>query len=529
MQHHLNAPFGLKTILLALALGQGATVLAQQGAPAVPAEPTLDVQRYVLDGEIPLTAEETRAILAPFLGEKRTLRHIEAAAAALERGMKERGFVFHRMFVPAQKPVGGDVRLQVIQFKLGLVEVTGNEHFSSENIRRSLTSLKEGELPEVHVLGRDVSASNLNPAKHVTVTFKESRQPNTVDAVVKVNDAPVMNYFATLTGNQAVAGDGPVQNTYRATFGFQHSNLFDRDHVMTLSYTTDPGNPSRVSLLGAFYQVPLYGTGMSLSGSFTSSDVSSGTVQQGAGVFDISGSGRFMGIRLTRALNRINTLQQSVAVAFDDRFFENRTTFNGAPVQPDVGSRVLSLHYQFRDELAWGNAAGNLDYAVNLGGGSSNTDANHTANGGNKNWDAWRFSLEAAIQAAGWQYTGRLKGQFANKSLISGEQFGLGGSNSVRGFADRVVAGDYGHQWNLEAMAPGFGELQIRPVFFVEGGQVHARSTGTSETVMSAGAGLRLSNQKLQASLDLAQVIDRNSTAPGGRPVRMHFSLSYRF
>ncbi len=526
---HQTAPVRrFRTLCLAMLVGQGATLMAQQAAPAPATEPTLDVRRYVIDGDSPLTANETGAILAPFIGEKRTLRSIEGAANALERAMRDRGFAFHRIFVPAQKPVDGEVRLQVIQFRLGQVEVTGNEHFTAENIRRSLTSLKEGEVPEVQILGRDVSASNLNPAKHLVVTFKESRQPNTVDAVVKVKDAPPMNFFTTLTGNQAVSGTGPAQNIYRASVGLQHANLFDRDHVMTLSYTTDPGNPSRVSLFGAYYQVPLYGTGMTLSGSFTDSEVNSGTVQQGAGVFDVSGSGRFTGLRLTKALNRINTLQQNVAVGLDERVFRNSTTFNGAPVQPDVGSRVLSLHYDFRDELAWGNLGGSLDYVVNVGGGSANTDANHVANGGVKNWDAWRFGLEAAVQSSGWQYTGRLRGQFSNKSLVSGEQFGLGGAQSVRGFTDRVVAGDYGHQWNLEAMAPAWGEWQIRPVLFIEGGQAHTRSTGATETVMSAGAGLRYSAQSLQVALDLAQVIDNHSAA-SGRPVRLHFSLSYRF
>ncbi len=146
-----------------------------------------------------------------------------------------------------------------------------------------------------------------------------------------------------------------------------------------------------------------------------------------------------------------------------------------------------------------------------------------------KNWDAWRYSLEAALQSSDWQYSGRLKGQIARRPLISGEQFGLGGANSVRGFADRVVSGDYGHQWNLEAMGPGLGSLQIRPVLFVEGGQAHARGTGATETVMSAGAGLRLNYQNLQLVLDVAQALDRNSTETSGRPVRLHMALSYRF
>lgn len=513
----------IKAVCLAALLSQSAWSQTQ------PPEPTLDVTRYVIEGDNPLTADEAAILVAPFVGEKRTLSDIEAAAGALERAMRERGFSFHRMFVPVQKPVAGEIRLQVIGVKLGHVEVTGNEHFTTENIRRSLSNLVEGEVPEVRTLGRDITASNNNPAKQVSVTFKESAQAGKVDAVVTVKDSPTTVFFAGLSGNQALSDHAPDQNTYRISGGVQFANLFDRDHVATLSYTTDPRNPSDVSLFGAYYQVPFYGTGMNLSAYYTKSDISSGTVQQGAGVFDVSGSGTFVGARLTRALPRINALQQTVGIALDDRMFENNTTFNGATIQPNVGSRVVSLQYLFRNERSWGDLAGGLEYLANVEGGANNTEADHAANGGTKDWNAWRFSLEASMAASGWDYTGRFKGQYTDHTLIAGEQFGLGGTNSVRGFTDRVVSGERGYQWNLEAKGPPLGGLQLRPVIFVDGGEVHALATGITETLASAGVGLRLVHRNLQVAADIAQVINSESAQTGGNATRLHLGLSYRF
>lgn len=492
-------------------------------------EPTLDVARYVIEGDNPLPADEAARLVAPFVGEKRKLSDIEAAAGALERAMHERGFSFHRMFVPVQKPSAGEIRLQVIGIQLGKVEVTGNEHFTSDNIRRSLSNLIEGQVPEVRTLGRDISSSNTNPAKQVSVTFKESPEAGKVDAVVRVKDSPTTVFFAGLSGNQALSDHQPEQNTYRVTGGVQFANLFDRDHVATLSYTTDPRHTSDVSLFGAYYQVPFYGTGMNLSGYFTRSDISSGTVQQGAGVFEVSGSGTFTGVRLTRALPRINALQQTMAIALDDRLFENKTTFNGAPIQPDVGSRVLSVQYQFRNEPTWGEVAGGIEYLMNLTGGANNTDADHAANGGTSDWNAWRFSLEGSVTSSGWDYSGRFKGQYSSHALISGEQFGLGGTNSVRGFTDRVVAGERGYQWNLEAKGPILGVLPLRPVVFIEGGSVHALATGVTETISSAGVGLRMVHRNLQVAADIAHVIQSESTQTGGNATRLHLGISYRF
>ncbi len=522
-------PPRLHCLALCLALGTLSTAaLAQTGTSTELAGPTLEVQRYLIDGGVPLPEPETQALLAPFVGPGKTMADIEGAARALERRLRDRGYAFHRVFVPEQKPVDGVVKLGIVQIRVGKVEVTGNTFFSSDNIRRSLGSLKEGEIPEVRTLGRDVTASNANPAKQVTVTFKESSEANQVDAEIKVKDSDPVNYFAALSLNEKVTGSGPSARTRRISGGFQHSNLFDRDQVMTVSYTTDPGYPNNVSLIGVYYQVPIYGTGMNLSAAYVSSDVNSGQVRQGANVFDVSGSGQFAGVRLSKALNRVGPLQQTVAVGLDDRYFKNSTTFNGAQIQPNVGSRVLSLQYTLRNEPDWGVYAGSVDYAVNIGGGTANSAANHAANGGDRNWDAIRYSLEAATLVGSWQLSGRLKGQFSNDSLIAGEQFGLGGASSVRGFSDRVVAGERGYQWNVEGMGPGIGELKIRPIVFLDGGRVWLRG-GSNESLMAVGIGMRMVYNKMQLGVDLAKALDGPRAAPSGNPIRLHVAATYRF
>lgn len=517
-----------KRLIGGIAIGFAGLAAAQTAPAPEPGGPTLDIQRYVVDAGVPLSEQEMQALLAPFVGSGKSIRDIEAAAAALEKNLRGRGYAFHRVFIPEQKPTDGSIRLGVIQIRVGTVEVTGNNHFSTDNIRRSLGSLKEGEIPQVQTLGRDVTASNANPAKQVTVTFKESTEPNAVDAVIRVKDSDPVSYFASLSLNESVSGDSSTTRTRRVSGGFQHSNLFDRDHVMTVSYTTDPGYPNSVSLIGAYYQFPIYGTGMNFSAAFTSSDVSSGRVLQGPNVFDVSGSGQFISLRLTRALNRVDALQQSIGIGLDERYFKNSTTFNGAQIQPNVGSRVLSLQYTFRDEPNWGIVAGGVDYAFNMGGGRANSTANHTINGGTKNWDAVRYHVEAATLVGNWQLSGRLKGQFSGDALIAGEQFGLGGANSVRGFADRVTSGDQGYQWNVEGMGPALGELKMRPIVFLEGGRVSSKG-GVNDTLMAAGVGLRMAYDKWQLGVDLAKVLDSNRAATSSSAVRMHLVASYRF
>jgi hemolysin activation/secretion protein len=495
---------------------------------APPSEPTIDVTRFVLEGDLPLSPAEVQAVLVPFTGPKKTLRDIDAAAQAVEQALRSRGYAFHRLYVPPQRPTAGEIRLAVVTFKVGTVEVSGQQHFSEANIRRALVALREGETPDVETLGAEVSASNTNPAKQVVLSFREARQPSTVDVQVRVQDAPPVAFIASLTANQAVSGPGPENNVVRLTGSWQHSNLFDRDHVATLSYTTDPRRPGALSQYGLYYQVPVYAYGMSISGYYTQSDISTGRIQQGAGFFDVSGSGKFYGLRLTKPLARTGTLQRTVSVALDDRLFQNSTTFNGLQIQPDVGSRVLSLQGSLRDEVSFGTWGTSLEYATNIGGGPSNTDPSHALNGGKRAWGAWRYTADLTVPVSRWQVVGRIRGQHSGDPLISGEQIGLGGYSSVRGFGERVVAGERGWQWNVEATGPALWR-DLRPVVFTDGGRVHARSTGRTETIASAGAGVRWLQPGLQVALDLARVIDDLSTATGSKAIRLNLGVLTRF
>lgn len=519
----------LLTALLAAGLPLGAAFAQGTPAPAAPAavaEPTLDIRGFKIDGDNPLSEAQTGAVLAPFTGDKRGLSQIEAAATALERAIRAEGFVFHRVFVPVQKPVDGQISLQILRFTLDQVTMSGNEKFSTENIRRSLPALVEGKAPDIYEIGRDLTAANANPAKQVQVTFRESAKPDAVDAVLRVKDTDPLAYFVNYTTNYSVRPRAPNDNVHRLTAGLQHANLFDRDHVGALTYTTDPNRIRSVTLFGAYYQMPIYGTGINLSAYLNSSDVNSGQV---AGGIDISGQGHFMGLRATLALERRGKLQQSVGVALDHRHFENNSTFNGARIQPDVGSLPISVRYSFRQEEVWGGFGGSVDFLSNLGTGKGNTDANYAGNGGTRAWKAWRYGLDGNYRLNDWVLSARLKGQYSSDTLIAGEQFGLGGAGSVRGFTDRVVAGDSGFSLNLEAQGPEVFIPQLRPVFFIDGGHTRARAAGAAEQLLSVGLGVRWTSAHVDVSADLAKVMAAQFGEPHNNPLRLHLSVSYRF
>jgi hemolysin activation/secretion protein len=510
---------------------------------AAPAEVLLVVKRYEISGPNPLGADDTEAALKPHLGEHRSLASLEAAALALEAVIRARGFDFHRVIVPAQRPQGGVVRLEVLRFSVGNVNVTGNQHFSSANILRSIPALKAGDSPDVVELARQLSLANEHPAKRLTVTMRESANADALDAEVQVRDIKPSQFFVGLVGNTRDQYNVVNENTgySRLTLGYQNSNLFDRDHVGTLAYTTSPEYFDSVQQYAGYYSLPLYSLSSQLSAYYVRSDIDTGSIPVGGLPFNISGRGTFYGARATYTLPRVSDITQLLSVAYDTRAFENTVGAVGVllPSTP-VTTRPLSLRYQARGERPWGGASGHIEYAVNVSGSSEASFA-LARDGATDSWDAWRAGFDANYLYGTWVLLARARAQYSGDYLIPGEQFGLGGASSVRGLREREYAGERGYTLTVEGLGPPLVGT-LRPAVFLDGGHAYLRQgpqgltpISGGQTAASSGVGIRWNWQRqLDVSADLAYVLNGLPDAPGieGTPVghvKLHFSLFYRF
>jgi hemolysin activation/secretion protein len=535
--------------LLALQVLTADGVFAQPAAPSAEGpsagEIVLEVRRFEVGGNNPLSARETEALLAPHLGAHRSLATIEAAAMALEEVMRERGFSFHRVILPSQKPVQGVVRLEVLQFPLAAVNVVGNTHFSAGNIRNSLPAITAGSSPDVRQLSRDVGLANEHPSKRVTIVLRESTQADALDAEIRVRDLSPSTLFVGLSGGTRDAYDVINKNTgyARLTLGYQHSNLFDRDHALTATYTTSPEHASRVKQYGVFYWLPLYGYATSAQFHVSRSDIDTGSIGLGAASFSISGKGQFLGARVTHSLARFGELTHNVSAAVDDRLFESDVSVIGSSLGPtESRSRPVSLRYAVRSDQTWGGLGGEVEYLRNLPGGSANDDASYdlARNGATRSWQSFRAGFDAAYGFGQWALSARARGQYSRDLLIPGEQFGLGGVASVRGLREREFTGDAGYSLSLEAKGPALVHT-LRPVVFFDLGHARLRgatvlpgTTRNDESASSIGFGVRWSMERtLDLSVDLARVTNgiASGTVAGSErgDLKLTFAGFYRY
>lgn len=509
-------------VVILLALCLGAPVLRAASASDDALRFTVD--RIDVTGPNPLPVDRTRSIVAPYLGEQSGLLGLQNAADALEEALAAAGHRFHRVVLPPQRTEDGTIELRVIVYEVGEIRVEGNEYFGEENVRAMMPSLRIGETPNTRTLGRELARANEHPAKVLALTMERSDRPDAVDAVLEVEDRRPLSVFATLS-NRGTRDTGEE----RLTVGAQHANLFDADQVLTLSYTTAPGRWSDVRQYGASYRIPFYDLGGDLTLLGTHSDVEVGTV---AGFFEVTGAGTSLGARWRQGLPTVGAWAQNLHLSFTDTYFDNDVDFLGQPIGADVRTRPVDLGYGGEWVSAASNLGARLTLLANVSGGDDNDDAAYGAAraGAEQDWTAARLSAHWDWRIRGpWLLRADLDAQYAGEPLVPGEQLGLGGVESVRGFRPRETSADDGVSARVELWLPRPRD-DLNVLAFVDGGLGRRQDAAPGEEdeleLASIGAGLRWQPIRgVRAVLDWAFVLDGAANVETGDH-RLHFTLT---
>src|SRR5688572_19707212 len=145
-----------------------------QSIPDVPApvELKFDVERYIVDGNTILSADELNRLTSPFAGKGRDFGDVQRALEALENAYRDKGYSTVTVFLPEQDLDKGQVVLRVIEAKIRRVEISGNKFFDEANIRASLPTLREGVSPNADAIAANLRVVNESPAKQTNVVLR---------------------------------------------------------------------------------------------------------------------------------------------------------------------------------------------------------------------------------------------------------------------------------------------------------------------------------------------------------------------
>lgn len=512
-------------------------------ATDVPAVDSLrfEIRSYRIDGNTLLSPGDIEKTLRPFIGPQKDFGDVQQALEALQALYQRLGFGAIQITLPEQELERGDVAFRVVEPRIGRVLVEGNEHFSADNVRRSVPVLVPGRPPMTRDISASIRVANESPAKQSAVLLRPGAAEGEVDAVIRVADVPPARYSVSIdnTGNKETG-------VYRTGFAFQHANLFDRDHVLTAQYVTSPRNINDVEVYGLGYRVPLYALGDSIDLIAGYSTVNSGTVQN---LFDVSGQGAIYALRYNHNLRRLGEIEQRFVYGLDYRSYQNLVTPVGGNFNfvPDITVHPFSVTYSAQLRQEGREISGYLGLNQNIPGGNDGTDTHfkNSRRDARAGYRAWRAGgVFSAAFAKDWQFRVRLDMQYSRDALIAPEQFGLGGSESVRGFNERYTSSDKGFRSNWEVYTPelgnlmGFDTAKFRVLAFYDTGQITRNSTQPGElervALDSTGFGVRLNYGKsVTVKADYAQVLHDGTQngIPSGRTHanRWHVTVGYVF
>ncbi|MCE9641003.1 MAG: BamA/TamA family outer membrane protein, partial [Betaproteobacteria bacterium] len=498
--------------------------------PAAAAALKFDIDRYLVEGNTLLNATAISRVLGTYTGKQKDFADVQRALEALQIAYQKAGWGAVQVTLPEQELERGEVRFEVVETRIGKIEIQGNEYYNEANVRRSVPALKSGETPNSLAIARSLKVANENAAKQTQVSLKAGSKDGEVDATIKVVDDNPRKYSVSMD-NTGTSNTGQL----RLGFGFQHSNVWNRDHQFTFQYITNPDHVNKVTVLGAGYRIPLYERGDSIDLILGYSDVDSGTVQQ---LFNVSGAGLIVLGRYNRYLNRIDDYEHKLTFGIDYKAFQNRVLIGNTALVPDITLHPVSLSYSGelkRDQNAFnfyasltynpfqgGNDAAQSDFAASRGSGG----------GASAEYVIWRYGLNyQRLLTDDWTLRVSANAQTTRNALVAGEQFGLGGANSVRGFNERTYSNDKGHQASVELYTPdlagklGFEGGRLKLLAFYDTGSLSrnflqvAEQTGVS--VDSIGVGLRMTfREKFNLRMDYAQVMHDGGQDAGIRDGR---------
>jgi hemolysin activation/secretion protein len=448
------------------------------------------------------------------------------------------------VILPEQEMTSGVVRLQVIEPRITQIDIDGNVHFSRENILSSVPTLKTGEIPRLNAISENLRAANENPARKITMQFRAQDKPEELHAALQVVDQKP--WKVSLTGDNT---GSKATGDYRTGLQFQYFNLFNRDHVASLQYTTSPDHVEKVNIISGSYRLPIYKLGDTLDIFGAYSDVDNGTsplgrtsVDSASPNFDgkMSGKGIVSGFRYNMNLPRFGDYEQKLTGGMDYRLYDNSAFYipldPNLPFDPnknmgkDVVAHPLSLTYGgvwTTEPLVVDGSLGLL-YNIPWGGLGNKSDFANQPRPAEADYLILRYGLNFMYRpGADWMVRVATSGQYTPNRLIAGEQFGYGGSAVLRGYAEREESWDGGFSGSFEVYSPDIAQLlkfpqfQFRLLGFFDGGtgyNLRPQSTDSSvnsNKLTSIGTGFRFGiGETFSFTLDWGFALDNSSVAP---------------
>lgn len=401
------------------------------------------VKGFRFKGNTSVASASLDALLAGYLVKSCNIYDLNDAAGKVTNEYHKRGLNFAKAYILPQEIKDGIVEITVIEGKLGEIHVEGNRNYSTDFIRNFLTKAAAGIALTTERLERGLLILNSEFTDlKVRAGLEPGKEPGTVDVRLKAEDSyPV---HVTVYGNNY--GQENVSR-YRIGTQIEWTNALIRGALLNVGgFVGD--KTDRISYGNGAFIVPLNSNGTKLAVNFATGSFTVGKEFQNMGIYGKESTG---GVFITHPCVKSRTFNLSGTLGFrstDAKFYllDQLSSFDKI--------RVAYLDISGDHVGGGGKSFASLNYTQGLGSFMNGTQAG----------DPFASRLDAdnsfgrlALNLARVQYMGtsfsvllRLAGTWASKPLLAGEQWQIGGVDSVRGYAPGEATGDDGYKGSLE-------------------------------------------------------------------------------
>ncbi|MGB3299246.1 MAG: ShlB/FhaC/HecB family hemolysin secretion/activation protein [Phormidesmis sp.] len=491
---------------------------------------TFFVSGIQLAGSTIFTSEDFADLFAQYSGRPVTFNELLQLRSAVTQRYVDEGFLTSGAFIPPQTLAGGVVTVQVIEGVIEDIEIVGTRRLKPSYIRSRLGLAAQPPI-NADTLLEALQRLQIDPLiETVSADLQAGVKPGTSILRVDVTEA---DSFALTAGVDN--GRSPNIGSVRRQINLTEGNVLGLGDRAYLSYANTDGSNS----LDLSYSIPVspHNTRINLNGGISESRV----IDDVFDVLDISAAAYYYEVGVAHPL--IETPTQELSLGLDFSHKENQTRlgiddigpFPLSPGADDNGeTRVSALRFS----QAWTQRSQQQVFAVRSQFNLGVNLLNATENAGNEpdsQFFSWRGQGQwVRLLGENALFFLRSDVQLSADSLLSSEQFGLGGQQTVRGYRQDALLRDNGALLSAEARFPilRFAEnsiVQVTPFLDAGAAWNHKDATVGNNVLIGTGVGLLWQqDDALSARLDWGiPLVDIDSSGNSLQDSGIYFSVQY--
>jgi len=454
---------------------------------------------------------------------------LELRSAVTERYVEE-GFLTSGAFIPPQTLENGIVTVQVIEGVIEDIEIVGTRRLNPRYIRSRLGLAAQPPINAEHLL-EGLQRLQIDPLiETVSADLQAGVRPGTSILRVEVTEADSFDVTVGLDN-----GRSPNIGSFRRRLDILEGNVFGIGDRASIGYSnTDGSNSVDVS-----YSVPVspYNTRINLDAGISESRVIDDTFD----VLDISSDAHYYEVGITHPLIESPTQELFLGLALSHKQNQTRLGIDNIgpfPLSPGADNNGKTRVSALRFSQGWTHRSQQQVLAArsqfNLGLDALNA-TNNPGDVPDSQFFSWRGQGQwVRLLGEDSLFFLRSDTQLATDSLLSSEQFGLGGQQTVRGYRQDALLRDNGALLSAEARFPiiRFAEdsiVQITPFLDAGAAWNHSNTPPGNNVLVGTGFGLLWQQgEDLTARLDWGiPLVDIDSTSNSLQDSGIYFSLRY--